>query len=114
MSYCSPSQTIEISPEFLPPIPLYTSLERTTTKIDSLNNEVDNLKIRNKTMSTWFYQLEQLRAYKLSQHKIPENQKNEYYDRVLIFSFVFNMLLFSILIFMLARKKFPLNNQIGK
>ena len=112
ISYCLPSQTIEIPPGFLPPIPLFTSSERRTTKIDSLSNEIDNLKIRNETMSNWFYQLEQLRAYKLSQNKIPENQKNKIYDKVLIISLIINMLLFSILIFILARKRFSSNKQI--
>lgn len=67
LDLCLPSQTIEIPPGFLPPIPLFTTSEKATTKLDSLSNEIDNLKIRNETMSNWFYQLEQLRAYKLSQ-----------------------------------------------
>ncbi|WP_269242760.1 hypothetical protein [Flavobacterium limnophilum] len=114
MNYCLPSQTIEIPPGFLPPIPLFTSSERRTTKIDSLSNEIDNLKIRNETMSNWFYQLEQLRAYKLSQNKIPENKKKTLYDIALIISLIINMLLFSTLIFILARKKFYSNKQISE
>lgn len=109
ISYCLPSQTIEIPPGFLPPIPLFTTSEKVTTKLDSLNNEIDNLKIRNETMSNWFYQLEQLRAYKLSQNKIPENQKNTIYDKALIISLIINGLLFSILIFLLSRKRFSSN-----
>jgi len=112
MNYCLPSQTIEIPPGFLPPIPLFTSSERRATKIDSLSNEIDNLKIRNETMSNWFYQLEQLRAYKLSQNKIPENQKNTIYDKAIIISLIINMLLFSILIFILVKKRFSSNKQI--
>lgn len=114
MNYCLPSQTIEIPPGFLPPIPLFTASERRATKIDSLSNEIDNLKIRNETMSNWFYQLEQLRAYKLSQNKIPENQKNTSYDKVIIISLIINMLLFSILIFVLARKRFSSNKPISE
>lgn len=106
MSYCLPSQTIEIPPGFLPPIPLFTSSERRSTKIDSLSNEIDNLKIRNETMSNWFYQLEQLRAYKLSQNKIPENHKNTIHDKATIISLIINTLLLSILVFVLARKRF--------
>lgn len=106
MSYCLPSQTIEIPPGFLPPIPLFTSSERKTTKIDSLSNEIDNLKIRNKTMSNWFYQLEQLRAYKLCQNKIFENQKETIYDKFSIISLIINILLFSILVFVLLKKRF--------
>ena len=114
MSYCLPSQTIEIPPGFLPPIPLFTSSERKTTKIDSLSNEIDNLKIRNETMSNWFYQLEQLRAYKLSQNKIPENQKNTIYEKTTLISLIINILLFVILIYILARKRFSSNKQISE
>lgn len=114
MNYCLPSQTKEIPPGFLPLIPLFTSSERRTTKIDSLSNEIDNLKIRNETMSNWFYQLEQLRAYKLSQNKIPKNHKKTIYEKVLIISLIINMLLFSILIFILAGKRFSSNKQISE
>jgi len=114
ISYCLPSQTIEIPPGFLPPIPLFTTSEKVTTKLDSLSNEIDNLKIRNETMSNWFYQLEQLRAYKLSQNKIPENQKNIFYDKPLIISLIINILLFSILIFIVVTKRFSSNKQITK
>ena len=114
ISYCLPSQTIEIPPGFLPPIPLFTSSERRTTKIDSLSNEIDNLKIRNETMSNWFYQLEQLRAYKLSQNSIPKNKKNKIYNQFLIISLIINTLLFSTLIFLLERKRFSSNKPISE
>ncbi|MBC7844864.1 MAG: hypothetical protein H7Y10_00035 [Flavobacterium sp.] len=114
MNYCLPSQTIEILPGFLPPIPLFTSSERRARKIDSLSNEIDNLKIRNETMSNWFYQLEQLRAYKLSQNKISKNHKNTIYDKITIISLIINMLLFSILIFLFLRKRFSSNKQISE
>lgn len=106
MNSCLPSQTMEIPPGFLPPIPLFNSSERKTTKIDSLSNEIDNLKIRNETMSNWFYQLEQLRAYKLSQNKISENQKNTLCEKIPIISLIINTLLFSILVYLLTRKRF--------
>ncbi len=114
ISYCLPSQTIEIPPGFLPPIPLFTSSKRRTTKIDSLSNEIDNLKIRNETLLNWFFQLEQLRAYKLSQNKIPKNQKNKLYNKAIIISLIINMLLFSILIYILASKRFSSNKQISE
>ncbi len=114
ISYCLPSQTIDIPPGFLPPIPLFTSSERRTTKIDSLSNEIDNLKIRNATISSWFYQLEQLRAYKLSQNKIPKNKKNTLYHKFLIISLIINMLLFSILFFILVKKRFSSNKSISE
>ena len=114
LSYCLPSQTIEIPPGFLPPIPLFTSSERITTKTDSLSNEIDNLKIRNETMSIWFYQLEQLRAYKLSQNKNIENLKSTLYDKSLIISMIINLLLFSILIYILVTKRISSNKLINK
>jgi hypothetical protein len=114
ISYCLPSQTIEIPPGFLPPIPLMTTSEKVTTKLDSLSNEVDNLKIRNETMSNWFYQLEQLRAYKLSQNTIPESRKNTIYDKAIIIYLIINILLFSIMIYIFLRKRFSSNKQISE
>lgn len=105
LSYCLPSQTIEIPPGFLPPIPLMTTSEKVTTKIDSLTNEVDNLKIRNETMSNWFCQLEQLRAYKLSQNTISEKQKKIDTDMIIFISFIIIILLFSIIILVLLKNR---------
>nr|WP_315171930.1 hypothetical protein [uncultured Flavobacterium sp.] len=104
MNYCLPSQTIDIPPGFLPPIPLYTSSESRITKLDSLSNEIDNLKIRNKTMSNWFYQLEQLRAYKLSQNKISKKHRNTLFDIGLIISLIINVLLFFTIFYILVKK----------
>ncbi|MGZ9676243.1 hypothetical protein [Flavobacterium sp. GNP001] len=113
LNYCLPSQTIDIPAGFLPPIPLYTSSESRITKIDSLSNEIDNLNIRNETMSNWFYQLEQLRAYKLSQNKISKNQKNSFYVKALIISLIINGLLLSVLILIVLGKRFSANKQIS-
>jgi hypothetical protein len=105
LSYCLPSQTIEIPVGVLTPIPLITTSEKVTTKIDSLSNEVDNLKIRNETMSNWFYQLEQLRAYKLSKKIIVENKNSINTDIAIIISFIINILLFSTLILVLLKNR---------
>ncbi|SHL91459.1 hypothetical protein SAMN05443543_1079 [Flavobacterium flevense] len=105
LDYCLPTQTIEIPPGFLPPIPLFTSSERKTTKIDSLSNEIDNLKIRNETMSNWFYQLEQLRAYKLSQNLSTENTIEDFNFKILITSLIINGILFLALIVLLLKNR---------
>ena len=105
LNSCLPSQTIEIPPGILPPIPLFTTSERKTTKIDSLSNEIDNLKIRNETMSNWFYQLEQLRAYKLSQNLSTENTKKDFNFKILITSLIINGILFLALILLLLKNR---------
>lgn len=105
LDYCLPTQTIEIPPGFLPPIPLFTSSERKTTKIDSLSNEIDNLKIRNETMSNWFYQLEQLRAYKLSQSSSNDENTNDFNNQLFFISLIINGILFLSLIFLLLKNR---------
>lgn len=112
LNYCLPTQTKKIPPGFLPPIPLITTSERRTTKLDSLNYEVDNLKIRNETLYDWFYQLEQLRFYKLSQTKITESNKNTDLQLILIICLVINVFLLLFLIYILTKKRFSSNNQI--
>jgi len=65
-------------------------------------------------MSNWFYQLEQLRAYKLSQNTIPESRKNTIYDNAIIIYLIINILLFSIMIYIFLRKRFSSNKQISE
>nr|WP_315178862.1 hypothetical protein [uncultured Flavobacterium sp.] len=105
LSYCLPSQTIEIPVGILPPIPLMTTSEKVTTKIDSLSNEVDNLKIRNETMSNWFYQLERLRAYKLSQNTVTDEMKKDLNYKFLFVSLIINGILFLTLILLLLKNR---------
>lgn len=105
LSYCLPSQTIEIPVGILPPIPLMTTSEKVTTKIDSLSNEVDNLKIRNETMSNWFYQLERLRAYKLSQNTVTDEMKKDLDYKILFISLIINGILFLTLILLLLKNR---------
>ncbi len=105
LDLCLPSQTIEIPPGFLPPIPLFTTSEKATTKLDSLSNEIDNLKIRNETMSNWFYQLEQLRAYKLSQKNTNDEIKKDLNYTILFASLIINGILFLTLILLLLKNR---------
>ena len=109
LSHCLPSQTIEIPPGFLPPIPIVKFDNSKITKIDSLENDVLNLKIRQETMSTFFYQLEQLRAYKKTQKEISGKEKTETkletYGRYIIISLIVNIVLLLSLIFIFLKKK---------
>ncbi|MDO8317517.1 MAG: hypothetical protein Q7T12_08350 [Flavobacterium sp.] len=112
LSYCLPSQTTEIPVGILPPIPLIKTSDKITTKIDSLSNEIDNLKIRNETMSNWFYQLEQLRAYKLSRNADINKIKKNLNFKIVCISLIINGILFITLIFLLLRNKKAKNQPI--
>ncbi|MWB93184.1 hypothetical protein GON26_02335 [Flavobacterium sp. GA093] len=114
LSYCLPSQTMEIPPGFLPPIPIAKIYGEKITKTDSLKNDILNLKINNETLYTFFYQLEQLRAYKSAQNSISQKEKTDselvkYAKYISIFLFLIIVLL-SILIFIVFRKKSNSNN----
>lgn len=105
----SPTQTMEIPAGFPPPIPYLNTYGRSVTKIDSLNNKIDNLKIKNETLYTFFYQLEQLRAYKSAQNTISQKEKEDsklinYTKYISIFLIVIIVLLL-ILIFAILKKK---------
>ncbi|WP_264538254.1 hypothetical protein [Flavobacterium sp. N1736] len=105
----SPTQTMEIPSGFPPPIPYYNTYGRKITKLDSLSNDIENLKIRNETLTTFFYQLDQLKSYKASQNTNSEKEKSEQkietYSRYIIISLIVNIILFLILIFVISKKK---------
>lgn len=105
----SPTQTMEIPAGFPPPIPYYNIYGEQITRVDSLRTNIDNLKIKNETLSTFFYQLEELRAYKKSQNEISDKEKTETkletYSRYIIISLIVNIVLFLSLIFIFIKKK---------
>lgn len=109
LDYRSPTQTMEIPVGFEPPIPIHYIYGKKITKLDSITCEVDNLKIRNETLSTFLYQLELLRAYKSSQNIISEKEKTELkiesYSRYIIISLIVNIVLFLFLIIIILKKK---------
>ena len=109
LDYCLPTQTMDIPAGFMPPIPYYNVDGRKITKLDSLSNHIDNLKIRNETLTTFFYQLEQLRAYKASQKIASEKEETEVkiitYSSYILISLITNIILFLILIFVLIKRK---------
>lgn len=109
LNYCLPSQTMEIPPGFLPPVPFVKNYNEKITKIDSLENDIINLKIKNETLTTFFYQLEQLRAYKKDQKEISDKEiitaKLETYSLFIIISLIVNIILFLTLLFVILKKQ---------
>jgi len=101
----SPTQTMDIPYGFPPPIPYHNIYGKKITKLDSLSNDIDNLKIRNETLKTFFYQLDKLRSFKTAQNTISEKEKIETHSKYIIISLIVNILLFLILIFILVKRK---------
>jgi hypothetical protein len=117
LSMCSPTQSQDFGPGWPPPPPPPDFKRNKFGKIiesTETDSEINYLEFKIESLRSFIYQLEQLRAYKLSQNKTPKNQKNTIYDKVTIISLIINMLLFSILIFLLARKIFSSNKQISE
>jgi hypothetical protein len=112
LSMCSPTQSQDFGPGW--PTPPEFKRDKFGKIIDptETDSEINYLEFKIESLRSFIYQLEQLRAYKLSQNKTPENQKNTIYNKIIIISLIINMLLFSILIFLLARKIFSSNKQI--
>jgi hypothetical protein len=114
LSNCSPTQSQYYGPSWPPP-PTFKR-DKFGKIIEPTERDLENheLKLEIETFRNFIYQLEKLRAYKLSQNKIPENKKNTFYDKALIISLITNILLFSILIFITAKKRFSSNKQISE
>ncbi len=114
LSNCSPTQSQDFGPSWPPPPEFIRDkfgkiIEPTVTDL-----KIHELEFKIETLRNFIFQLEQLRAYKLSQNKIPENQKNTFFDKALIISLIINILLFSILIFILVKKRFSSNKEISE
>jgi len=101
----SPTQTIDIPYGFPPPIPYHNIYGKKITKLDSLSNDIDNLKIRNETLKTFFYQLDKLRSFKTVQNTISKKDRIETYSKYIIISLIVNIILFLILIFIFLKRK---------
>ncbi len=114
LSMCSPTQSQNFGPGWPPPPEFKRDKFGKIIEPTETDFKINYLEFKIESLRSFIYQLEQLRAYKLSQNKIPKNQKNTLYDRGLIISLIINMLLFSILIFILVQKRFSTNKQITK
>lgn len=114
LSMCSPTQSQDFGPGWPPPPEFKRDKFGKIIEPTETDFKINYLEFNIETLRSFIYQLEQLRAYKLSQNKIPENQKNTIFDKALIISLIINMLLFLIVIFILARKRFSSNKQISE
>ena len=114
LSNCSPTQSQDYGPGWPPPPEFKRDKFDKIIEPTETDLKIHELEFKTETLRSFINQLEQLRTYKLSQNKIPENQKNLIYDKITIISLIINMLLFSILIFLLARKRFSSNKQISE
>lgn len=114
LNMCSPTQSQDFGPGWPPPPEIKRDKFGKIIETTETDLKIHELEFKTETLKSFIYQLEQLRAYKLAQNKIPENQKNTIYDKAIIISLIINMLLFSILIYILARKRFSSNKQISE
>ncbi len=114
LSMCSPTQSQDFGPGW--PLPPEFKRDKFGKIIEPTETDykINDLEFKIESLRSFIYQLEQLRAYKLSQNKISENEKNTMYNKGIIISLIINMLLFSILIYIFARKRFSSNKQISK
>lgn len=113
LSMCSPTQSQDFGPGWPPP-PEFKR-DKLGKIIESTENDskIHELEYKLETLRNFIYQLEQLRAYKLSQNKINNNQKNTFCDKPILISLIINILLFSILIFIVIKRRFSSNKQIS-
>lgn len=114
LSMCSPSQSQDFGPGWPPPPEFKRDKFGKIIEPTETDYKINDLEFKIESLRSFIYQLEQLRAYKLSQNKISENEKNTTYNKGIIISLIINMLLFSILIYIFARKRFSSNKQISK
>jgi hypothetical protein len=109
ISMCSPSMGLEslLGAYPTPPPPRYYEIK--DIDLRNLYQKVYLLKDKNQNIVDWIQQLEKLRAYKSSQNIISEKEKTELkiesYSRYIIISLIVNIVLFSILIFIILKKK---------
>lgn len=114
LSMCSPTQSQDFGPGWPPPPEFKRDKFGKIIEPTETDSEINYLEFKIESLRSFIYQLEQLRAYKLAQNKIPKNQKNTIYEKAIIISLITNMLLFSILIYILVRKIFSSNKQISE
>ena len=105
VSACSPSQSQNFGPGFLPPPCEYDSNRKIISKNETELN-LFNLENKNKSLQSFIYQLEKLRQYKQNQNAISENNKIDFYQKILIISLISNAILLLGLIIVIKRKRF--------
>ena len=93
VSACSPSQSQNFGPGFLPP-PFEFDSNRKIISKNKIEMDLFNLENKNKSLQSFIYQLEKLRQYKQNQNTISENNKSDFYQKILIVSLIVNAILF--------------------
>jgi hypothetical protein len=114
LSMCSPTQSQDFGPGWPPPPEFKRDKFGKIIEPTETDFKINYLEFNIETLRSFIYQLKHLRAYKLSQNTIPESRNNTVNNKIIIISLIINMLLFSILIFILARKRFSSNKQISE
>ncbi|MCF8321940.1 MAG: hypothetical protein K9I26_02210 [Flavobacterium sp.] len=75
LSMCSPTQSQDFGPGWLPPLEFKRDTFGKIIEPTEIDSEINYLKFKLESLRSFIYQLEQLRAYKLSQNKIPVSKK---------------------------------------
>ena len=114
LSMCSPTQSQDFGPGWPPPPEFKRDKFGKIIEPTETDLKIHELEFKIETLRSFIYQLEHLRAYKLSQNKIPKNQKSTIYEKLTIISLIINILLFSILIYIMIKKRISSNKQISE
>ena len=104
VSACSPSQSQNFGPGFLPP-PFEFDSNRKIISKNKIEMDLFNLENKNKSLQSFIYQLEKLRQYKQNQNTISENSKSDFYQKLLIVTLISNAILLLGLIVVIVKKK---------
>lgn len=104
VSACSPSQSQNFGPGF-PPIPFEFDSKGKIISKNEMEMSLFNLENQNKSLQSFIYQLEKLRLYKQNQNIISENNKSDFYQKILMISLVSNVILLLGLIVVIVKKK---------
>ena len=114
LSMCSPTQSQDFGPGWPPPPEFKRDKFGKIIEPTETDLKIHELEFKIETLRSFIYQLEHLRAYKLFQNKIPKNQKSTIYEKLTIISLIINILLFSILIYIMIKKRISSNKQISE
>jgi len=103
MSICNANQSLETFLHLVPPPPKDYSIEN--SDIRDLSHKLILIESENENLKNWIYQLEKLRQYKQNQNTISENNKSDFYQKILIVSLILNAILFLSFIISIQKKK---------
>jgi len=101
---CSPSQSQNFGPGFLPR-PFEFDSNRKINSKNKIEMDLFNLENKNKSLQSFIYHLEKLRQYKQNQNIISENSKSDFYQKLLIVTLISNAILLLGLIIVIKRKR---------